>query len=350
MVDVLDIAGRKVGLGQPCFIIAEAGVNHNGDLELARRLIDVAKTAGADTVKFQTYKTELGMTLDAPKAEYQMVTTDTSESQFDMLKQLELSPQAHQELQEYCVERGILFLSSVFDEESADLLELLDVPSFKIPSGEITNLPLLKHVARKGRPMIVSTGMSTLGEVEAAVQTIQGTGNENIVLLHCVSAYPAPPEDVNLRAMQTLAAAFGLPVGFSDHTLGVAIAVAAVALGACVIEKHFTLDRTLPGPDHQASLLPDELNELVRSIRTVELAMGHGRKEPVASEADTALVSRKSIVAARSIAAGTMITGELVTLKSPSTGLPPSMLDQVIGRATVQDISEDALITWDMLK
>jgi len=346
---MIDIAGHKIGSQQPCFIIAEAGVNHNGDIQLARQLISVAKIAGADAVKFQTFNTESGMTADTPKATYQMVTTDIAESQFDMLKKLELTPKAHQELLRYCVESDILFLSSVFDEGSADLLEQLNVSAYKIPSGELTNLPLLKHVARKGRPMIVSTGMSTLDEVESAVKAIHDAGNPDLVLLHCVSAYPAPPEEVNLRAMQTMGAAFGLPVGFSDHTLGVEVAVAAVALGACVIEKHFTLDRTLPGPDHQASLTPEELKELVRSIRNVEAAMGHGRKEPVASEADTATVARKSIVAAQNIPSGTVVTSDSVALKSPSTGLPPSMLEQVIGRTATQDILPDTLITREML-
>jgi N,N'-diacetyllegionaminate synthase len=349
MTKVIDIAGIKIGTQQRCFIIAEAGVNHNGDLDLARRLIDVAKDSGADAVKFQTYKTEAGMTPNAPKAEYQMVTTDTSESQFEMLKQLELTPEAHRELQEYCVERGILFLSSIFDEESAELLEKLDVPSFKIPSGEITNLPLLRYTASKGRPMILSTGMSDLDEVRAAVQAIQETGNQDLILLHCVSAYPAPPEDINLRAMRTLEDAFDLPIGFSDHTLGVDIAVAAVAMGACVIEKHFTLDRTMPGPDHQASLTPNELHELVRSIRNIETAMGDGRKEIAPSEVDTAVVSRKSVVAVRNISAGITITGDHVGLKSPATGLPPSMMDRVIGRTTAFDIPEDTLITLEML-
>ena len=350
MLDTVDIAGRKVGFGQPCFVIAEAGVNHNGDPELARQLIDVAIAAGADAVKFQTFKTEQQVTLSAPKAEYQKLTTDASESQFAMLKRLELPPDTFYKLREYCLEQGILFLSTPFDEESADLLEMVGVPAFKIPSGEITNLPFLEYVARKGRPMIVSTGMSTLGEVEAAVHAIHRAGNQNLVLLHCVSAYPAPPEDVNLRAMQTLAKVFGMPVGFSDHTLGVDIAVAAVALGACVVEKHFTLDRALPGPDHQASLEPDQLDALVRGIRIVELALGHGRKEAAPSEADTAVVARKSIVAARDIPAGTVITRKRVAMKSPATGLPPSMLSQITGRTTIQDIPADTLITWEMLE
>ena len=221
MIDVVNVSGRKVGLGQPCFIIAEAGVNHNGSPEMARQLIDVAKAAGADAVKFQTYRTELDSTETAPKAAYQASSTGVEESSFDMLKRLELSPETFDELREYCLERSITFLSSAFEEESADLLEKLDVPAFKIPSGEVTDLPFLEHVARKGRPMIVSTGMCTLGEVEAAVGAIHGAGNEDLVLLHCVSAYPTPPADVNLRAIQTLATAFGVPVGFSDHTMGI---------------------------------------------------------------------------------------------------------------------------------
>ena len=349
MIDVVNVSGRKVGLGQLCFIIAEAGVNHNGSPEMARQLIDVAKAAGADAVKFQTYRTELDSTQTAPKAAYQTSSTGVEESSFDMLKRLELSPETFDELKEYCLKLGITFLSSAFEEESADLLEKLDVPAFKIPSGEVTNIPFLEHVARKGRPMIVSTGMCTLGEVEAAVGAIHGAGNENLVLLHCVSAYPTPPADVNLRAMQTLATAFGVPVGFSDHTMGSEIAVAAVALGACVLEKHFTLDRTLPGPDHQASLEPSELEALVRGIRTVEIALGHGRKEPTDSEAETAVVSRKSIVAAGDIAAGTRVTRDLVVMKYPGTGLPPAMLGQIVGRTAAQQIPAETLITWEML-
>ena len=349
MVRAIDIAGRRVGKGQPCFIVAEAGVNHNGNLDLARRLIDMAAEAGADAVKFQTFRAERLVTPGAPKAQYQMATTDPSESQFAMLKELELSEQAHRNLMACCAERGILFMSTPFDEGSADLLENLGVAVFKVPSGEITNLSFLDHVARKGKPMIVSTGMASLGEVEAAVAALRGAGNERFVLLHCVSSYPAAPADANLRAMKTLARAFGVPVGYSDHTPGIEVALAAVALGACVIEKHFTLDRTLPGPDHKASLEPGELMALVRGIRTVEQALGHGRKEPAPSEAGTAVVARKSLVAARDLPAGVALTDDMIAVKRPGTGLPPAMLSEVAGRTLRTSVSAGTVLTLDML-
>jgi len=240
-------------------------------------------------------------------------------------------------------------MSTPFDEESADFLADLGVAVFKIPSGEITNLPFLRHVACRGKPMIVSTGMSYLGEVETAVRTIEEAGNYDFVLLHCVSNYPADPADVNLRAMQTMATAFGVPVGYSDHTLGIEVAIAAVALGACVIEKHFTLDRSLPGPDHRASLEPDELAVLVRGIRTVEAALGQGRKEPAASEANTAAVARRSLVAARDIPAGTVLTEEMLAIKRPGTGLPPAMLGHTLGRRTRVNMPAGTIIDLGML-
>lgn len=345
----LEIAGRKVGPDSPCFIIAEAGVNHNGDLDLAHHLIDIAAEAGADAVKFQTFKTERVISKGAPKARYQLETTGSNESQFDMVKRLELPAEAFGQLMAHCEERNILFLSSPFDEESADLLAELGVAAFKVPSGEITNLPFLIHLARYGKPMIMSTGMAYLGEVETAVHTIQQADNQELVLLHCVSNYPAEPADVNLRAMLTMARAFNLPVGYSDHTPGTEIALAAVALGACVIEKHFTSDNTLPGPDHRASLEPQELAELVRGIRTVESSLGHGRKEPASSEANTASVARKSLVAARDIPAGTSLTEELIAIKRPGTGLPPAMRRDLIGRLVRVDVPEDTLLTLEML-
>ena len=345
----IDIAGRKIGAGEPCFIIAEAGVNHNGDLELAHRLVDVAVEAGADAVKFQTFKAERMISRGAPKANYQVETTGAVESQFDMVKALELPPDAFAQLKARCQERNILFLSTPFDHESADLLARLDVAAFKMASGEITNLPFLEHVARYGKPMIVSTGMASIGEVETGVHTIQGTGNRDIALLHCVSNYPADPADVNLNAMHTMARAFGFPVGYSDHTLGLEVPLAAVALGACVVEKHFTLDKTLSGPDHRASLEPQELASMVRGIRKVEASLGHGRKEPAASEANTAAVARKSLVAARNLAAGTVLTEELLTVKRPGTGLPPSMGPYLLGLRVKIDVAEDTLITLDML-
>jgi N-acetylneuraminate synthase len=341
------IGERAVGAGQPCFIIAEAGVNHNGDLALAKRLVDAAVAAGADAVKFQTFTAERLASAAAPKAKYQVETTDPGESQFEMLKRLELPPQAHRELLAYCQGVGILFLSSPFDEQNADLLESLGVPAFKIPSGEIVNLPYLRHVAGKRRPLIVSTGMATLGEVEMAVRTIEESGNPGVVLLHCVSNYPARAADVNLCAMETMARAFRVPVGYSDHVPGNEVAFAAVALGACVIEKHFTLDRSLPGPDHRASLEPGELAALARGVRTVESALGDGRKRPAASEADTAAVARKSLVAARDLTAGTVLTDEMIAVKRPGTGLPPAMLPYVLGRKVRRPLQKDTLLTLE---
>ena len=350
MVASVEIAGRKIGAGHPCFIVAEAGVNHNGDLKTARQLVDVAVEAGADAVKFQTFKAERLATPSAPKALYQLQGTDKSESQLKMLQSLELSEEAHRELSAYCRKQGILFLSTPFDEASADLLAGLGVPAFKISSGELTNLPFLRRVAGHGRPMIVSTGMSTLEEVESAVRTIGEVNRRGLVLLHCISLYPADPSEANLRAMQTLSETFRLPVGYSDHTPGTTVSLAAVALGACVIEKHFTLDRDLPGPDHRASLEPEELKDLVQGIRTVEKALGHGRKEPFPREMETAAVARKSLVAARNIPAGSRLKEEFVTAKRPGTGLPPSWIGRVVGKEAARDIAEGTLLTPEMLK
>lgn len=346
---LLNITSYRVGPDQPCFIIAEAGVNHNGSLEMARQLVDVAVQAGANAIKFQTFQSEKLVSPQAPKAHYQLQTTNTSESQLTMLKRLELSFEAFRELYTYCHDRGILFLSTPFDDESADFLDDLGVAAFKIPSGEVTNTPFLTHVARKGKPLIVSTGMAHLGEVETAVRTIEATGNQKFVLLHCVSNYPADPADINLRAMATMAAAFGVPVGYSDHTMGAEVALAAVALGACVIEKHFTLDRTLPGPDHRASLEPEELRHLVQGIRTVESALGHGRKEPTASEINTAAVARKSLVAERDIAVGTQLTEQHIAIRRPGYGLPPMMLPYVLGRTARMPIPAGSVLTIEML-
>jgi N-acetylneuraminate synthase len=328
------VADRRIGV-VPCFVIAEAGVNHNGDVELAKRLVDIAVQANADAVKFQTFKADR--------------VVGSGESQFDMLRRLELSETVHRDLFHYCLSKGILFLSTPFDEDSADFLDELGVRAFKIPSGEITNFPLLDHIARKRKPMIVSTGMSTLEEVRTAVNVLSEAGNRDITLLHCVSDYPANPIDANLKAMQTMAASFGFPVGYSDHTPGIDVALAAVALGATVIEKHFTLDRGLPGPDHSASLEPVELTALVRGIRNVEAALGHGRKEPVASEAKTAAIARRSLVAAQAIREGSILTADMLLIRRPGTGLPPSMLPSVIGRSVRQHIPAGTLIRLDML-
>jgi N-acetylneuraminate synthase len=306
---------------------------------MAHQLVDAAAQAGADAVKFQTFKSSKVVSPVAPKADYQVQTTGNGESQLEMVRRLELPFEAFRDLFTYTREKGILFLSTPFDEESADFLDDLGVTAFKIASGEITNLPFLAHVAQKGKPMIVSTGMSRLSEVETAVQTIEeGRGTSDggrgldIVLLHCVSNYPVDPADVNLRAMQTMSAAFHVPVGYSDHTLGIEVPLAAVALGACVVEKHFTLDRALPGPDHRASLEPQELAAMVRGIRIVEVALGHGRKEPAVSEAGTASVARRSLFAACDIPAGASISEEMIAVLRPGTGLPPSKKKALAGR------------------
>ncbi len=332
------IADRPVGEGHPCFIIAEAGVNHNGDLSTARTLIDGAVEAGADAVKFQTFKTEA------------IVTPQAGESQFAMLKRLELSREATQELFLYSKKKGILFLSTPFEEESADFLEELGVEAFKIPSGEVTNLPFLSHVAAKGRPIILSTGMSTLEEVVTAVKTLRTVHSAGLDLLHCVSNYPTDPEEANLRAMETLRRTFRVPVGFSDHTLGIEIALAAVALGACVIEKHFTLDHRLPGPDHRVSLELEEMRCLVQGIRKVEKSLGDGRKVPAFREMDTASVARKSLVAGKAIARGSLLTRDLVVIRRPGTGLPPAMWDLVLWKKAGQDIPEGTPFTLEMLE
>ena len=347
--NVVQIGSRNVGQGHPCFIVAEAGVNHNGSLETALQMVDAAREAGASAIKFQTFKAERLVTRDAPKADYQRQTTDSAESQLEMLRRLELPVEAYDKLLDRCRARNILFLSTPFDEESADYLDALGIAGFKIPSGEITNLPFLAHVARKGKPMIVSTGMSSLGDVEGAVRTIRAGGNRQIVLLQCVSSYPADPASANLRAMQTMAMAFGVLAGYSDHTQGIAVALAAVALGACVIEKHFTLDRHLPGPDHLASVEPDELAALVRGIRTVEAALGDGQKEPASIEANTAGVARKSLVANRDIPMGTVLTEDMIAIRRPGTGLPPAMRAYLIGRTARTSIPAGTLLTLEML-
>ena len=349
MVDSLDLGGRMVGHGYPCFVIAEAGVNHNGDLNLAHRLVDVAVEAGADAVKFQTFQTEHIISRNAPKADYQLENTGVDESQFDMLKALELPEEVFAQLMAHCQERGILFLSTPFDHESVDILARLDVAAFKVGSGEITNLPLLEKIAGHGKPMIISTGMATIGEVESAVRTAQNAGTQELILLHCVSNYPADPADVNLRAMRTMARAFRLPVGYSDHTEGLEVSLGAVALGAAVIEKHVTLDKSLPGPDHRASLEPDELARMISGIRIVEKSLGHGRKEPATSEANTTAVARKSLVAKRDLAAGTVLTEEMIDIKRPGYGLPPSMRLHLVGRSLRIDVTEDTLLSLDLL-
>jgi N-acetylneuraminate synthase/N,N'-diacetyllegionaminate synthase len=332
------------------FLIAEAGVNHNGDLATAMKLVEVAARAGADAVKFQSFRAGRIATATAQKADYQLAGAGRGETQLEMLQRLELSPEDHRALCLFSREKRIAFLSSPFDEESADLLDVLKVPMFKMASGEITNLPLLRYVARKLRPVILSTGMSTLEEVGEALDAIRGEGNRDVMLLHCVTEYPAPPDQINLRAMETMRNAFHVPVGYSDHTAGLEMAIAAAALGASLIEKHFTLSRTMEGPDHRASLEPEELEELVRCIRNVEVGLGTGIKAPAPCEVKNLPAARKSVVAAVDIGAGTQITASMLTCKRPGSGLPPKEIDRIVGRRARKDIAADELLTWESVQ
>jgi N,N'-diacetyllegionaminate synthase len=341
--------GRQIGGGAPCFIIAEAGVNHDGSIETAARLVDAAVAAGADAVKLQTFDAEALASATAPKAGYQQRTTGAGESQLAMLRRLQLAPDDFAALKRQCETRGILFLSTPFDDASADLLERLGVAAFKLPSGELTNLPFLSRVASKGRPLIVSTGMADLGEVEAAVDAISGAGSPPFALLHCTSAYPADPADANLRAMDVMRAAFGVPVGFSDHTAGIEVALAAVARGAAIVEKHLTLDRSAPGPDHASSLEPGAFGAMVRGIRIVESALGDGRKRRRPAEADVAAAARRSVVAARDLPAGTVLDGAAVVMLRPGTGLPPSVLPDLLGRRLRRAVARGEALSWDQL-
>ncbi len=327
------------------YIIAEAGVNHNGDIDTAIRMIDAVKEAGCDCIKFQTFKTEALVTKAAKRAEYQIANTKNDDSQFEMLKKLELGFDDFKILKEHCENVGVDFMSTPFDNESADLLEELGVTKYKMSSGDITNKPLLTYIARKNKPMILSTGMCTMDEVVEAVSWIEQCGNKQLTLLHCTSNYPTPYSEVNMNAMLTLRDAFPYPVGYSDHTQGIVIPVMAVAMGATVIEKHFTLDRNMEGPDHKASLEPDELREMAKSIRDIESARGDGIKRPTASEMSTREVARKSIVAASDLSKGSVIKEGDLKVKRPGTGLAPKYLDELIGKALTRDVSEEELIT-----
>ena len=325
------------------YIIAEAGVNHNGSFELACRLVDVAKAAGVDCIKFQTYKTENLVSHSAKKAEYQKETTGGG-SQTDMLKKLELSYDEFVKLKVYCDEIGISFLSTPFDFESIGFLNSIDMPFWKIPSGEITNYPYLVAIAKTGKPVVMSTGMCEMCEISEAIKVLKDNGTTSIKLLHCNTEYPTPFEDVNLKAIQTIKDAFGLEVGYSDHTKGIEVPVAAVALGATIIEKHFTLDRNLEGPDHKASLEPEELTLMVKCIRNIEKAIGNGNKTPSPSEKKNITVARKSIVAKRAIRRGEVLSEDNLTVKRPGNGINPMRWKEVIGTVAVRDFKEDELI------
>ena len=327
-------------------IIAEAGVNHNGDLDLAKQLINAAADAGADLVKFQTFNANHQVTRTAKKADYQTQTTSSTESQHAMLRRLELTEEMHHQLIAHCLTQNIGFLSTGFDIESVDLLVSLGQECFKIPSGEITNLPYLRHIGQLGKTVILSTGMATLGEIEAAIEVLEQTGTPRVkvTVLHCTTEYPTPMNEVNLRAMQSIHATFDVAVGYSDHTEGIEIAIAAVAMGASVIEKHFTLDRNLPGPDHQASLEPEELKAMISAIRNIEVALGDGIKRLTPSEARNRPVARKSLVASRAISIGEIFTAENITTKRPGTGISPMRWDELVGQASQKNYNEDDLI------
>lgn len=333
-------------MNQRALVIAEAGVNHNGDIGLAFKLVDAAARAGADMVKFQTFRAQNLVTRGARKAEYQERQTGTEESQLDMLRRLELDEHAHRRLLAHCQKRGIGFLSTGFDTQSVDLLLELGVDWLKIPSGDITNLPYLRHIGGAGKQVILSTGMADLDETERAIEALEaaGTPRTGITVLHCTTEYPAPMVSVNLRAMLTLRDTFGVRVGYSDHTQGIEVAVAAVALGACLIEKHFTIDRGLPGPDHQASLEPEELTALVSSIRNVEVALGDGVKRASEVEVGNRAVARKSLVALRPIRRGECFSADNVMAKRPGTGLSPMRWDEVMGRTAPRDFEVDEMI------
>ena len=324
---------KVIGERQPVFIVAEAGINHNRSLEQAKELVKRAKESGADAVKFQTFKAE-SLCRQGSKV-------------FELFKSLELSRDEWARIAETAQSSGIIFFSTPFDEESTELLDSLGVPAFKVASGDLTFLPFLKYIARRGKPIVLSTGMSTLSEIDEALNTIYSEGNKNVVLLHCVSSYPASIKDVNLKAINTLEQVFKLPVGFSDHTVGAVISIAAVSLGAKVIEKHFTLDKSLPGPDHKLSLDPDEFKEMVANIRIVEQALGDGVKAPRESEAEGIRAWRRSLTAKVYIPAGTTITQDMLKTARPATGIEPKFINIVIGRTAKEHIQEDEALTWD---
>ena len=332
------------------FIIAEAGVNHNGSLELAKKLIDAAAEAKADAVKFQTFKASKLVSVGAPKAEYQKETTDAGESQLEMIAKLQLSKEDHFELLDYCKQKDIMFLSSAFDEESLAFLEELGMPLYKIPSGEITNLPMLKQIGSYHKDVIMSCGMSTLEEVQRAYSTLIESGAKSVSILHCNTQYPTPYEDVNLLSMDYLSEHFDCPIGYSDHTLGIEIPLAAVARGAKIIEKHFTLDREMEGPDHKASLIPSELKAMVDGIRHIEVALGEKKKVVSKSEEQNRLIARKSLVANCDIKAGEVFSTENLTMKRPGTGIGAEFYDEFIGKVAKYDYKADTLIRFEEME
>jgi N,N'-diacetyllegionaminate synthase len=344
----IKIGNKSLGPGSPVFIIAEAGVNHNGDLELAKQLVDAAVAAGADAVKFQTFTAELLVTGTAEQAEYQTRNIGKTESQFDMLKRLELKYEYHSILMDYCQQKGIIFLSTPFAEANADFLETLNMAAYKIPSGEINNIPFLRHVAKKGKPMIVASGMADLEETIAAVKTVQAEGNKELIILHSTSNYPPSSGSLNLRVITTLQqklASYGVPVGYSDNgSPGITADIIAAALGSCVIEKHFTLDKAMEGPDHKASLNPTELAAMIKAIRETEVMLGSPEKKCTPEEVAIKAIARKSVISKNAIAAGSEISLNDIIMKRPGNGIPPTEIDRVVGKKAARNIPADTLI------
>ncbi len=347
--DGIAVGPARVGDGHPCYVIAEAGSNHNRDLDMARALVDTAVAAGADAVKFQTFSGRNLYSTRAPRFDYLAGTGDVSPA--ELLESLELPREWQPILAEYSRDRGIEFLSSPFDRQAVDELDQLDVAAFKVASFELVDLPLIRYMGERKRPIIFSTGMATMGEIEEALDAAREGGADQLAVLQCASLYPAPPSSMNLRSIATLKTAFGIPVGLSDHTLGVHMAPAAVALGANLVEKHFTLDRSLPGPDHSFAAEPDELRQLVVSIREVEQALGDGVKRgpTTAEQVEMYAKARRSVVAAVGIPAGTVIRRDMLTVKRPGFGVKPKFIDALVGRTASTTIEEDEVITWDML-
>lgn len=349
-MDTIAIDNKKIGDKNSCFIIAEAGVNHNGDPLLARKMIEVAVRAGADAIKFQTFHAEDVVLESAGKAEYQKKTTGANDSQYSMIKKLELTEKNFFDIARFAHKKKIMFLSTPFDIKSVEILERIGVPAYKIPSGEINNHPLLSYIAQKHKPVIVSTGMATMDEIHSAVTVLSENGVSQIALLHCITSYPAKIEDLNLRVIQKLHQKFKIPVGFSDHSLGIIGSIAAVTMGASIIEKHFTLDKSMEGPDHQASLNPNELCSLIEGIRQIEQAMGDGIKKITPDEKAIRSVARRSIVSITDIPAGSVINGTMIALKRPGTGIDPLFLDRVKGKKTQISIGKNTIISWEMLE
>ncbi len=345
----IQIANRFIGENEPCFIIAEAGVNHNGSFEMAKKLVDAAKEAGVDAVKFQTFKSENIVTKNIMIAEYQKKNTGKNETQIEMLKRLELKYDDFKKLKEYCDYQKIIFMSTAHTADAIDFLDNI-VPAYKVSSGDLTNIPSLKKIAAKKKPIIIGTGMANMEEIKEAVNAIKSMGNSQIILLHCTTNYPCPKDEVNLNAMKTIEKGTGCIVGYSDHTEGISVDTAAVAMGAKVIEKHFTLDKDLPGPDHKFSLNPYELKKMVECIRDIEIMLGSYDKIPNASEKKISIIVRKSIVAAKNIKKGEKITENMLSLKRPGTGIQPRDINKIIGKTAVEDIEKDNLLSMEKLK